>query len=369
MNKKECTVILITGRTGVGKSTLLDRFAKKHKGCVQLFRPNNFSGDLFDLSAVDWVNHAAVVVDEVELWDRASIRSSIRTLEAESSTNGKKLILVSIAPSDLDYCGIGLAARYLVFELGAPSNVSSLPFSFDGSQVHFKHEVCTERFSTMTPDEFTAVSERTTLVAAGTINWTPAMDAILGTDRDAVIAGKFGLSAHQITARRKVLGIKGYSLPQKEWSPEEDAVLGTDTLMKVSVLLGRPISQIQKRMLELNVVGYKKSIIPPSQKTIDRERDKLEQGLRKFSRYYEKLQQGADIAEGILMEKSFKSIAQGLGISSSSTIARFKSFLLIMRSPEKLGDLIPSGYWRSVPFSVLKEAVRVARIEIEQRKQ
>lgn len=140
MSKNRTTVMLLTGRSGVGKSTLLDRFVKKNKGSVQLFRPKNLSGDLFDLTAVDWANHAAVVVDEVGNWDRASIRSAIHALEAGSYANEKKLVLVSISPNDMDHYGIGLARKPLVFELKNPKNVSSLPLTFDGEQVHFKDE-------------------------------------------------------------------------------------------------------------------------------------------------------------------------------------------------------------------------------------
>jgi len=148
VSRNKSTVILITGRTGVGKSTLLDRFMKKHKGFVQLFRPASLSGEVFDVSAVDWANHAAVVVDEVGNWDRSSIRSAIQSLEAESFSNGKKLILVSMFPADMDYYGIGLARKHLVFELEKPNNVSSLPLRFDGTHVHFKDDACTEQFST-----------------------------------------------------------------------------------------------------------------------------------------------------------------------------------------------------------------------------
>jgi hypothetical protein len=108
----------------------------------------NLSDDQFDLSAVDWASHAAVVVDEVGNWDRASIRSAIQTLEAESFTNGKKLVLVSMFPADMNYYGIGLARKHLVFELEKPNNVSSLPLTCDGTHVHFKDNACTEQFST-----------------------------------------------------------------------------------------------------------------------------------------------------------------------------------------------------------------------------
>lgn len=132
------SVMLITGRTGVGKSTLLDRFVKKHKGGIQLLRPKNLSGDVFDLAVVDWANHAAVVVDEIGNWDRASIRSAIGALEAEAHTTGKKLVLVSMFPADLDSYGIDLARKPVVFELQSPNNVASLPLRFDGTQLHFK---------------------------------------------------------------------------------------------------------------------------------------------------------------------------------------------------------------------------------------
>nr|WP_228857623.1 GTPase domain-containing protein [Pseudomonas syringae]QOQ33470.1 hypothetical protein [Pseudomonas syringae pv. actinidiae] len=145
MRNNSNTVILITGRTGVGKSTLLDRFVKKHVGDVQLFRPKNLSGDLFDLSAIDWANHAAVVVDEVGNWDRSSIRSAIKVLEAESLKTGKKLVLVSMFPADLEHYGVELSSKPLIFELTKPNNVSSLPFKFDGTHLHFKVDACTEQ--------------------------------------------------------------------------------------------------------------------------------------------------------------------------------------------------------------------------------
>jgi len=48
----------------------------------------------------------------------------------------------------MDHYGIGLARKHLVFELEKPNNVSSLPFSFDGTHVQFKDDACTEQFST-----------------------------------------------------------------------------------------------------------------------------------------------------------------------------------------------------------------------------
>lgn len=148
MRKSESTVMLITGPTGVGKSTLLDRFVVKQKGSVQLFRPENLSGDLFDVSAVDWENHAAVIIDEVGNWDRASIRTAIHALEEASYLTDKKLILVCMFPQDMDDYDIGLARTHMVFEVKKNSNLASLPFSFDGAQVHFKDDLCAERFST-----------------------------------------------------------------------------------------------------------------------------------------------------------------------------------------------------------------------------
>lgn len=138
MSKNTATVMLIIGRTGVGKSTLLDRLVKKHKGAIQLLRPMNLDNDFLDLSAVDWANHAAVVVDELGIWDRASIRSSIIALEVESQATGKKLILAAIGPDEFNSYGISLASKPVVFELKHPNTVSSLPLIFDGVTVHFK---------------------------------------------------------------------------------------------------------------------------------------------------------------------------------------------------------------------------------------
>lgn len=204
------------------------------------------------------------------------------------------------------------------------------------------------------------------------------MDAILGTDRDAAIAARLGLSDHNIEARRKELGIAGYvQYPQKKWTPEDDALLGTDILKNVSAQLGRPVSQIHKRMLELGVNRFTKPVRPPSQKTLDRERVKLERSLRKTARYYEKLQQGADIAEGVVKGRNFKEISADIGVTNGTAILRLKRFLLIMKNHDKLGALIPlqiesieqTGYWRRVPIDVLAEAARLARIEIAQRAQ
>lgn len=204
------------------------------------------------------------------------------------------------------------------------------------------------------------------------INWTPAMDAILGTDRDAAIAGKLGLSYHHIAARRKELGIKGcFPLPQKEWTPEDDAVLGTNTLMNVSAQLGRPITQILKRMLQLGVdrfaePGRPRNILP-SQKTVDREREKVARMARKESRYYENLQKGSDVAEYIARGETLTLTAHELGITLDTVRRRLKLFLIEMRKPDRLGELIPLVDWKSIPPSIYEDAVRLSRIEIEQR--
>lgn len=138
MNRNQSNVMLITGRTGVGKSTLLDRFAKKHKGAIQLLRPKNLSGDVFDISAVDWQSHAAVVVDELGNWDRPSIQSAIGALESMANENGKKLVLVCLFATDLDLFGLALKRQPFVFELQSPNNVASLPLKFDGIHLNFK---------------------------------------------------------------------------------------------------------------------------------------------------------------------------------------------------------------------------------------
>ena len=44
------------------------------------------------------------------------------------------------------------------------------------------------------------------------VNWTPTMDALLGTDIDSVIARKLRVGYWTVTKRRKTLGIQQYQL-------------------------------------------------------------------------------------------------------------------------------------------------------------
>ncbi len=196
------------------------------------------------------------------------------------------------------------------------------------------------------------------------ITWTPEMDAILGTDRDAAIAGKLNLYGHQVVARRKVLGIPGYAVEPKEWTPEEDAVLGTDSLVKISAQLGRPTSQIQKRMKQLGIQSFGPSVTPRSQARIEKERQKLEQDK---AAYYQRMQRGADVANGLAKGKTLTATAQELGISLAAARHRFFKFLRLIKHPSRLGKVIPAGDWQNIPSDIYEEAVRRSRIEIKQR--
>lgn len=62
-----------------------------------------------------------------------------------------------------------------------------------------------------------------------TINWTPEMDAQLGTMPDAQAAEALGVSVTKINVRRRVLGIPSYAASHTtiRWTPEMDARLGT----------------------------------------------------------------------------------------------------------------------------------------------
>ena len=80
MNDDMPTVLIIFGDTGVGKSTMLDRFAKKFPGAVQVLRPGS-RDSVIDPSAADWSNHAAVAVDDLTTLDLTTFRTGIAALE------------------------------------------------------------------------------------------------------------------------------------------------------------------------------------------------------------------------------------------------------------------------------------------------
>lgn len=201
------------------------------------------------------------------------------------------------------------------------------------------------------------------------VNWTPEMDAVLGTDRDAAVAGRFGLRADQVESRRKKLGIPGYAVKPKDWTPSEDAILGTDTLVRVAALLERPTSQIQKRMKQLGVPNFGVRIKPRSPARVAEEQAVAE---RNEIRFEQQMRKGMAVATLIADGRTVTAAAQELGIGIEAARQQLLKFLRTVRHRARLGEaLLPPAAWREIapwrliPPHLLAEATRRMRVELE----
>jgi len=86
------------------------------------------------------------------------------------------------------------------------------------------------------------------------IDWTPEMDALLGTKTDRKIAVDLGLPRRRVGQRRRELGI----LPIRylKWTPEMDALLGTMVDQDVADELGIERSTAFYRREELGIASF-----------------------------------------------------------------------------------------------------------------
>lgn len=91
-------------------------------------------GAVFEQSAVDLQNHAAVAIDDVPIWDRNSLVAGVGALERVAQASGKKLVLVSQTPDDLTAAGIHFSSEPLIIRLHGRQD--SLDLRFDGQSIH-----------------------------------------------------------------------------------------------------------------------------------------------------------------------------------------------------------------------------------------
>ncbi len=131
----EPSVIHLTGWSGAGKTYGLKEFQRKHSGTLQILTPDRLQQP-FDVSSVDFDSHQAVAIDEVGMWEKASILSVISRLEAEASKRSKKVILVTQGEDDLERLGVKLSAEPLKVRLGGRHE--TLDVTYDGEHVRFR---------------------------------------------------------------------------------------------------------------------------------------------------------------------------------------------------------------------------------------
>ncbi len=89
-------------------------------------------------------------------------------------------------------------------------------------------------------------------------NWTPERDALLGTDHDKVIGQLLGISHTSIRVRRNILNIAPYvKIPSaREWSVDQDALLGTAPDSKLAAQWGIPSKAVRSRRMQKNIPEY-----------------------------------------------------------------------------------------------------------------
>lgn len=130
-------VLNLTGWSRTGKTHLLERFRDGNPGSIQLLTPSRL-GEEFDLRAVDWDGYAAVALDEVLMWERASMATAVVALEAYAEQHGKKVILVTQGSDDLSHNGIQLSTEPLTVRLeGRQQPIQPIRLSYDGNQLHW----------------------------------------------------------------------------------------------------------------------------------------------------------------------------------------------------------------------------------------
>lgn len=127
-------VVLLTGYSGTGKTHLLQKFIEAKPGEIQLFTPER-SGAAFSHDLVDWQAYSAIALDDVTLWDQATLSESITQLEHEASTFGKTLILVSAQTRDFDSLGIKFESE--PFQLKLTGRQQAIDISYFGTVVQF----------------------------------------------------------------------------------------------------------------------------------------------------------------------------------------------------------------------------------------
>jgi hypothetical protein len=85
--------------------------------------------------------------------------------------------------------------------------------------------------------------------------WTPAEEALLGTDQDAVIAKRLGRTRPAVSARRCLLNISPFaiSVPRRpcNWGAIELAMLGRYPDAEIARITGRSLKEVQAKRGEL----------------------------------------------------------------------------------------------------------------------
>ena len=93
--------------------------------------------------------------------------------------------------------------------------------------------------------------------------WTAEEDALLGTERDEVIAASIGCLPSAVADRRRKLGVarSGIREPRANvWKAEEISLLGTASDAEIARHIGRTIMAVKLRRQKLRVPTTKNQL-------------------------------------------------------------------------------------------------------------
>lgn len=86
------TVYVLSGRSGVGKTRLLARYADRHTEGFAYYSPS-WEGERFSYP-VDFSRTPVVAIDDLYLWETAAMVDTVRRLERSAMLRQGRLILV-----------------------------------------------------------------------------------------------------------------------------------------------------------------------------------------------------------------------------------------------------------------------------------
>lgn len=89
-----------------------------------------------------------------------------------------------------------------------------------------------------------------------TLQWTPELDALLGTMSDRDLSKRLGVSYHVVLDRRLKLGITCFTSQRVDWTEDKIALLGTMADSKVAELLGCSERTVSHKRRKLGITAH-----------------------------------------------------------------------------------------------------------------
>lgn len=125
--------LILSGSSGVGKSTLALRMSAQMQGRMSLLTPSRFSDEFAPV--VDWSAIDCVAVDDLRGWDAKSLASGFAALLEQANRLDKKILLIVQDQAELAYVGITLPDEPAVLLL--QGRAERAVFSYQGRELSY----------------------------------------------------------------------------------------------------------------------------------------------------------------------------------------------------------------------------------------